>query len=334
MSAGLDYPGVGPEHSLLLWAGRVRYEAATDDDSLAALTECCRLEGILPAIESAHAFAGAKRWAQAKSRQEHPHRTFRPRRQGHAHAAAHRAGGRQAMKPRERISDRHSRRRRGGTAIVAFITAGYPQREKFREHLTQVGNAADVVEIGVPFTDPMADGMTIQRSSLRGLAPGRHAALGAVRARRDATAEGAAAAHELSQSAAGLRLRRAGGGRGACRRLRLHRAGPALRRKRRLPRGAGRAWRGADPDGDAGDPSGTHGAAVRDHPGLRLRRDHDRHHRAHRRGAQRRARVISTQCGPPPNYRCAPASASAAASRWSSCAATWPASSSVRRLSK
>jgi tryptophan synthase beta chain len=64
VSAGLDYPGVGPEHSLLLWAGRVRYEAATDDESLEALTECCRAEGILPAIESAHAFAGAKRWAK------------------------------------------------------------------------------------------------------------------------------------------------------------------------------------------------------------------------------------------------------------------------------
>ena len=64
VSAGLDYPGVGPEHSLLLWAGRVRYEDATDDDSLEALTECCRCEGILPAIESAHAFAGAKRWAK------------------------------------------------------------------------------------------------------------------------------------------------------------------------------------------------------------------------------------------------------------------------------
>jgi tryptophan synthase beta chain len=64
VSAGLDYPGVGPEHSLLLWAGRVRYEAATDDESLAALTECCRSEGILPAIESAHALSGAKRWAK------------------------------------------------------------------------------------------------------------------------------------------------------------------------------------------------------------------------------------------------------------------------------
>jgi len=64
VSAGLDYPGVGPEHSLLLWAGRVRYEAATDDESLDALNECCRLEGILPAIESAHALAGARRWAR------------------------------------------------------------------------------------------------------------------------------------------------------------------------------------------------------------------------------------------------------------------------------
>jgi tryptophan synthase beta chain len=65
VSAGLDYPGVGPEHALLLWAGRVRYEAATDDESLAALTECCRTEGILPAIESAHALSGAQRWARS-----------------------------------------------------------------------------------------------------------------------------------------------------------------------------------------------------------------------------------------------------------------------------
>jgi tryptophan synthase beta chain len=65
VSAGLDYPGVGPEHSLLLAAGRVRYEAVTDDAALAAVKECSEAEGILPAIETAHAFAGAKRWAAA-----------------------------------------------------------------------------------------------------------------------------------------------------------------------------------------------------------------------------------------------------------------------------
>jgi len=75
------------------------------------------------------------------------------------------------LKPSERISEA-IRNARGGTAIVAFITAGFPQREKFREHLSQVGNEADVVEIGVPFTDPMADGMTIQRSSLEALRQG------------------------------------------------------------------------------------------------------------------------------------------------------------------
>lgn len=65
VSAGLDYPGVGPEHALLMSVGRVRYEAVGDDDSLAALGECCAAEGILPAIESAHALAGAKRYAAA-----------------------------------------------------------------------------------------------------------------------------------------------------------------------------------------------------------------------------------------------------------------------------
>jgi tryptophan synthase beta chain len=64
VSAGLDYPGVGPEHALLLAIGRVRYEAASDQEALVAVKECCEMEGILPAIESAHALAGAKRWAR------------------------------------------------------------------------------------------------------------------------------------------------------------------------------------------------------------------------------------------------------------------------------
>jgi tryptophan synthase beta chain len=65
VSAGLDYPGVGPEHALLMSIGRVQYEAVGDDDALAALAECCEAEGILPAVESAHAFAGAKAFAQS-----------------------------------------------------------------------------------------------------------------------------------------------------------------------------------------------------------------------------------------------------------------------------
>ncbi len=64
VSAGLDYPGVGPEHALLRQIGRVDYVTARDDEALAAVDELCATEGILPALESAHALAGARRWAQ------------------------------------------------------------------------------------------------------------------------------------------------------------------------------------------------------------------------------------------------------------------------------
>ncbi|HLK15684.1 MAG TPA: tryptophan synthase subunit beta [Fimbriimonadaceae bacterium] len=57
VSAGLDYPGVGPEHSFLKDTGRVTYTSATDDETLRALLNLARLEGLIPALESAHAFA-------------------------------------------------------------------------------------------------------------------------------------------------------------------------------------------------------------------------------------------------------------------------------------
>lgn len=59
-----------------------------------------------------------------------------------------------------------------GPALVAYLTAGFPRREGFLELLCAVAAAADVVEIGVPFSDPMADGRTIQRSSRTALAEG------------------------------------------------------------------------------------------------------------------------------------------------------------------
>ncbi len=57
ISAGLDYPGIGPEHAWLHEAGRARYLTATDEDALAAFQLCAKLEGIIPALESAHALA-------------------------------------------------------------------------------------------------------------------------------------------------------------------------------------------------------------------------------------------------------------------------------------
>ncbi len=77
------------------------------------------------------------------------------------------------MKPSERLADAvRAASKRGEPAIVAFMTAGFPRKEQFREHLLAVASESDVVEIGVPFTDPMADGMTIQRSSQAALKQG------------------------------------------------------------------------------------------------------------------------------------------------------------------
>jgi tryptophan synthase beta chain len=59
VSAGLDYPAVGPEHSYLRQVGRVTYTYATDAEALEAFGLLCRLEGIIPALESAHAVAEA-----------------------------------------------------------------------------------------------------------------------------------------------------------------------------------------------------------------------------------------------------------------------------------
>jgi tryptophan synthase beta chain len=62
VSAGLDYPGVGPEHAWLAETGRALYVEASDDEALAALDELGRHEGILPALESSHALAAVRRW--------------------------------------------------------------------------------------------------------------------------------------------------------------------------------------------------------------------------------------------------------------------------------
>jgi tryptophan synthase beta chain len=71
VSAGLDYPGVGPEHAWLKDSGRAAYVAITDDETLAAFHDCCRIEGIIPALESAHAIAYAVKLAPSLSPDQH-----------------------------------------------------------------------------------------------------------------------------------------------------------------------------------------------------------------------------------------------------------------------
>ena len=68
ISAGLDYPGIGPEHSWLHDMKRVQYVAATDKEALAAFQLCCKLEGIIPALEPSHALAHVMKIAPTKPR--------------------------------------------------------------------------------------------------------------------------------------------------------------------------------------------------------------------------------------------------------------------------
>ncbi len=77
------------------------------------------------------------------------------------------------MRPRDTISAAiKTATAQGRPALVGFLTAGFPSRRQFRENLEAVAAACDVVEIGVPFSDPMADGSTIQRASFIALADG------------------------------------------------------------------------------------------------------------------------------------------------------------------
>ena len=64
IASGLDYPAVGPEHAFLRDCGRVSYDYVTDEEAMEAFFKLCRLEGIIPAVESSHALAYAIRYAR------------------------------------------------------------------------------------------------------------------------------------------------------------------------------------------------------------------------------------------------------------------------------
>ena len=70
ISAGLDYPGIGPEHSWLKEIGRVDYTSVTDDEALQAFQLLCRTEGIIPALEPSHAIAAVRKVAPTMGKDE------------------------------------------------------------------------------------------------------------------------------------------------------------------------------------------------------------------------------------------------------------------------
>jgi tryptophan synthase alpha subunit len=171
ISAGLDYPGIGPEHSWLKDVGRIEVATAHDDEALDAFSLCSRLEGIIPALEPSHALAHVAKLAPDPAAGRDPRaQPLRPGRQGHLHRREGDGGAPVTHRIVHRFATLKEERRAG---LVTFVTAGDPDPETSFEILSGLPEAgADLIELGMPFTDPMADGPAIQAASLRALASG------------------------------------------------------------------------------------------------------------------------------------------------------------------
>ena len=150
--------------------GRAEYTWADDRSAVAAFHQLARLEGIMPALESAHAIAHLAVLGPALGRrQRHRRQPLGPRRQGRAHGGAAVAGGAMSRLDATFAGLRAARR----TGLVAYVTAGDPDLERSAEVIRAVDRGgADVIELGVPFSDPLADGPVIQRATERALAAG------------------------------------------------------------------------------------------------------------------------------------------------------------------
>ena len=188
ISAGLDYPGVGPEHSYWKDSGRVRYTSCRDSDALAAFHRLARSEGILPALESSHAVAKGMELAAGRKRDEvivvclSGAETRTPARLPSL-ARSHRRCGRDRRRrvpavvrelhddSREIVVYDRDRpgfqptARRGRKALMPFITAGDPDLEFSALLLAELARrGAHLCELGIPYSDPIADGAVIQAS--------------------------------------------------------------------------------------------------------------------------------------------------------------------------
>ena len=179
VSAGLDYPAVGPEHAFLRQAGRAEYTSVSDDEALAAFHALSEQEGIIPALESAHAVAYAMRLAATLSPEQIVVINLSGRGDkdvetvqklsplASASADAGHFGG-EAMSAIANAFARVRREGRGG--FIPYITAGDPDLAATYDILLALGRAgATVIELGFPFSDPMADGPVIQRACARAL---------------------------------------------------------------------------------------------------------------------------------------------------------------------
>ena len=178
VSAGLDYPGAGPQHAYLRDSGRARYVAVTDREALAAFREVARLEGIIPALETAHALAwtlaqedgeldlvclsgrGDKDLAEVLGEREHERDGAECRRHG-----------------RRADRGRRSRQTEKRAALMPYLMGGYPTlADSVKIGEACIGAGADIIELGMPYSDPLADGPVIHAAGTQALAAGANVA--------------------------------------------------------------------------------------------------------------------------------------------------------------
>ncbi len=171
VSAGLDYAAIGPEHSYLRDQGRAEYTSVTDDEAMAAFDLLAREEGIMPALESAHAIAHTVKVAPTMKKNQilvvnlsgrgdkdvqHDSQNSRD------HAVTSRLDHTFAQL-----------RQRGEKALIAYVMAGDPSLQETEQLVVELEQAgADIIELGVPFSDPIADGPVIQQAAERALRSG------------------------------------------------------------------------------------------------------------------------------------------------------------------
>lgn len=147
ISAGLDYPGIGPEHSYYHDIGRVTYECASDEEAMEALVRFTKIEGIIPAIESAHALSYVEKLAPKMKQNDILVVTISGR----------------GDKDMETIQQYIQQRKEDKMSKI-FIPYIMGNRQ-FLENVKLLDKSgADIIEIGVPFSDPVADGPIIMKA--------------------------------------------------------------------------------------------------------------------------------------------------------------------------
>ncbi len=173
VSAGLDYPGVGPEHAALQASGRAHYLAVDDEAALSAAHQVARTEGILIALETAHAFRGASSDRRSRSEASGSSREDLGLLVGARGQGSRDADGANDVTA-ARIDDCMATCKGAGRpALIIYLTIGDPSvADSLACARAALDAGADILELGVPFSDPSADGPTIADASRRAIAGG------------------------------------------------------------------------------------------------------------------------------------------------------------------